>query len=234
VPCLVEAFNQTAHTLNSHSLIAKTDQFILTHRGLLFVLLFGVLFPLCGFWWLAEAIRNQRNPAWDGAILKFLQHSAWPGWDHIMAFVARSGGINVEVVLAVIAVMVLKWERRLRDALFVSLALVGVVVINLLVRTAVQRTQLAWSGSLAPTFDYGFPSSQAADSFALALAFAILAWHTRWRWLTVGLGGFYVLAVGLSRVYLGLHYPSDILGGWALSLAWVTAISFVRRIPIKV
>jgi undecaprenyl-diphosphatase len=213
--------------------MAKTDQFILTHRGLLFVFLFGVLVPLCGFWWLAETIRNQRNPAWDGAILNFLQHSGRSGWDYIMAFLARSGGINVEVVLAVIAVMILKWERRLRDALFVSLALVGVVIINLLVRTAVIRPQLSGWGSFAPTFDYGFPSSQAADSFALALAFAILTWPTRWRWLAIALGGFYVLAIGLSRVALGLHYPSDIVAGWALSLAWVTAVSFVRRIPIK-
>jgi undecaprenyl-diphosphatase len=219
--------------LNSDRLITKTNQFILTHRGLLLVLFFGVLVPLCGFWWLTEAIRNQRNLAWDGAILKFFQNSARPGWDHIMAFVAGSGGINVEVVLAVIGVMVLKWERRLRDALFVSLALVGVVVINLLVRTAVQRPQLAWWGSLAPTFDYGFPSSQAADSFAVALPFAILTWSARWRWLGITLGSLYVLAVGFSRVYLGLHYPSDILAGWALSLAWVTTVSFVRRIPIK-
>ena len=220
--------------MHSHSLIAKTDQFILTHQGLLLVLLFGVLVPLGGFWWLAEAIRTQRNPAWDGDIVTFLQNPARPDWDRIVAFLARSGGINVEVVLAVIAVMILKWERRLRDALFVSLALVGVVVINLLVRNAVQRAQLSSWGSFAPTFDYGFPSSQAADSFALALAFAILTWATRWRWLAIGLGGFYVLAVGLSRVHLGLHYPSDILAGWALALAWVTTVSFVRRIPIKV
>jgi membrane-associated phospholipid phosphatase len=219
--------------LSSDSPSAKTSQFILTQRGLLLVVLFGVLVPLFVLWWLAEAIRSQRNPVWDGAILAYLHRSARPGWDHVMAFLARGGDINVGLILAVIAVMVLKLERRLRDALFVSVAVVGVVIINALVRTAGLGMQVFTWGSLARTLDSGFPSSQAADSFALALACAIVAWSTRWRWLAIGLGVLYVLSVALSRIYLDLHYPSDIVAGWALSLAWVVAASFARRIPIK-
>ncbi len=193
--------------------------------------LLATLIPLCVFVWLAEAVRNQRSLSWDVAILKLL-HGRLPPWcDKTMAYVAQSGSIDAVVVLAVICVLVLKRQRRMRDALFVTLAIVGVVVVNLLVRTVVQRHQSDVWGTFAPTFEFGFPSSQAADSLAMVLVFSILYWRTRWRWEVLAPGILYALAVGVFRVHLGLHYPSDVVAGWALALAWVTAVSLVRLIP---
>jgi membrane-associated phospholipid phosphatase len=200
-------------------------------RPLLLAIFFGVLLPLCVFVWLAEAVSNRRDLAWDAAILRLLHHSATPWCDRIMVFVARSGQIDVVVVFAVLGVVVLKHERKMGDALFLTLAIVGVVIVNLLVRTVVQRHQSELWGTFAPTFNFGFPGSQAADTLAIVLAFAILGWPTPWRWPIIVPGVVYVLAVGVSRIYLGVHYPSDIVAGWALALAWVTAVSFVRLIP---
>ena len=66
------------------------------------------------------------------------------------------------------------------------------------------------------------------QTFGLAMAVTILAWQTRWRWTAVAAGVGFVLAIGLSRVYLGVHYPSDVLGAWLLAWAWVGAAAFVR------
>jgi membrane-associated phospholipid phosphatase len=219
--------------LKPDSTIGKISQFLQAHEGSLLIVFFGILIPLCWFDWLAEAIRHQENLPWDTAVLRFLQGSLPLGGDKLLSLIARTGEINVVVVLAVVGVLVLKRARRMRDAFFLTFALVGVVIGNLLVRTLVQRTQSTVWGTFAPTFESGFPSSQAADTFTIALVFAVLTWPTRWRWLTVLLGVFYVFAVGLSRVHLGLHYPSDVLAGWTLALAWVTTASFVRRTPIK-
>jgi undecaprenyl-diphosphatase len=216
---------------SSHS--AKNRQFLLTYEGSLLVAFLGIFLPLCGFGLLAQAVSGQRSLGWENSFLKSLPPSTTPGLDDIIELIALSGGINAVVVLAVLGIWALKRLHRLRDALFVTLALVGVVVVDLLVRAAVQRSQLAWAGSTTPSFEFGFPSSQAADTFAISFACALLLWPTRWRWVALILGSLYVLAVGLARVYLGLHYPSDILAGWALSLACVTAASFVRRIPLK-
>jgi membrane-associated phospholipid phosphatase len=52
----------------------------------------------------------------------------------------------------------------------------------------------------------------------------LLSWHTRWRWWVLALALAFVLQVGASRIYLGVHYPSDILGGWFAGMAWVVGV----------
>ena len=49
-------------------------------------------------------------------------------------------------------------------------------------------------------------------------------WHSRWRWPVFVAASLFILLVGMSRIYLGVHYPSDILAGWAAATAWVVAM----------
>jgi undecaprenyl-diphosphatase len=64
-------------------------------------------------------------------------------------------------------------------------------------------------------------------SSAFVGAAAVLAWPTRWRWPVLALGAPFALLVAFSRLYLGVHFPSDILAGWLASLAWVLGVSLV-------
>ena len=60
---------------------------------------------------------------------------------------------------------------------------------------------------------------------ALAVTVVALLWRTPYRWPVLVLGVIYTLIMGLSRVYLGVHYPTDVLAGWALGVAWAAGVA---------
>ena len=64
-----------------------------------------------------------------------------------------------------------------------------------------------------------------AASLALAATIILLGWYTKWRVAITVLAVLYVLIIGLSRMYLGVHYPTDILGGWLVALTWVSFVT---------
>jgi membrane-associated phospholipid phosphatase len=82
-------------------------------------------------------------------------------------------------------------------------------------------------GGAAPELLYSFPSAHAMAAAALAAAVGFLLWLTRWRWVVVGLGAAWALGMGWARMYLGVHYPSDVLAGWLGSVGWVSGLYLV-------
>lgn len=81
-----------------------------------------------------------------------------------------------------------------------------------------------WESFYAYPKDFSFPSGHAIASMTLVMALLLLTWSTRWRWLVLTLGGLFVVGIGWTRLYLGVHYPSDVLAGWMLAIAWVTGV----------
>jgi undecaprenyl-diphosphatase len=57
----------------------------------------------------------------------------------------------------------------------------------------------------------------------------VLSWGTRWRLPVLIFGSLFVGGIAWTRLYLGVHFPSDILAGWMISIAWVIGVSLVIR-----
>jgi membrane-associated phospholipid phosphatase len=83
--------------------------------------------------------------------------------------------------------------------------------------------------SVAPEFDYSFPSGHAMTSMTLIALLVVLTWGSVWCWLTVILGSVYIFAIGWTRLYLGVHFPSDIIAGWMVAIAWAIGVSLIIR-----
>lgn len=135
------------------------------------------------------------------------------------------------IVLAVTTgLAVLLWFSRYRwRALSVFLSVGGVSGFNYFVRPLLGRARPELWVSPTPKTTFGFPSGHAITSMTLMLALVLLAWPTRWRWPVLVLGVLFVLATGLARLYLGVHYPSDIVGGWLIGAAGTLAVYAVLR-----
>ena len=91
------------------------------------------------------------------------------------------------------------------------------------------RVRPALWTSILPETTFSFPSGHSMISASLAFALVVLLWRTRWRYPALICAVPAVFLVGLSRLYLGVHYPSDVLGGWCAGLIWSSGVFFLCR-----
>jgi undecaprenyl-diphosphatase len=129
-------------------------------------------------------------------------------------------------VLVAAAVMYLLWRRRIRLALYLVVTAVGGGLIDTAVKVLVNRPRPVVDHPIATALGKSFPSGHAMSSTvtygALALVFLPVL-PRRWRPVALCAVVVLVLAIGTSRLFLGVHFVSDVVGGFVLGLAWLSA-----------
>ena len=198
---------------------------LLRRHGWRLALLFtGLLLPLWGFAELADEVREGAGFPFDEPILLAANELARAGLDRLFLLFSALG-YQFGVVPADIAlVLLLALRRRYRESVFAAVAAGGSGLLNVVAKQVFARERPSLWELIAPEHNYSFPSGHAMGSMTLAMVLVLLAWPTRWRWPVVVAMGVFVPMVGLSRVYLGVHYPSDILAGWAAASAWAVGV----------
>jgi membrane-associated phospholipid phosphatase len=213
---------------------AATADFVRRHFWRLVLVFVGLLLPLWGFAELAGTIHQAESPVFDEPILHALHRLHGPVLDRLFVAASHAGYLYFVVPFDLVLVIGLSLARHRREAIFAGLALLGSALLNVGTKLLFARARPDLWVSIAPEHNYSFPSGHAMGSMTLAWVLVLLAWPTRARWWVVaGALGFAVL-VGLSRLYLGVHYPSDILAGWAAASLWTVSVylvAFPRRRP---
>jgi membrane-associated phospholipid phosphatase len=198
--------------------------FLRRNAGVLVIVFIGVLLPLAGFGALAHELREGEGFFFDVPMLEFAHGMAHAGFDRFFVVVAALGYLYGVVPLDIALIALLGWKRRLREGLFATLAIVGSALLNLAAKPVFARDRPSLWESIAPEGNYSFPSGHAMGSMTLACVVVLLCWPTRARWPVAIVAATSVVLVGLSRIYLGVHYPSDILAGWTAAMAWTFAV----------
>lgn len=199
-----------------------------TARLRLAALLFlAVLGPLLLFGALADEVWEEGGFGWDATALRVAHRLASAPLDDLMLGLSDLGGLYGTVAAVALVLGVLLHRRRKADAVFFAAAISGAMLLNLVAKLAFHRARPRLWEPLEPADGYSFPSGHAMSSMAIAAAIVVLTWATRWRWPVLAAAVALVTGIGLSRVYLGVHYPSDVLAGWSGALAWVAGLALL-------
>jgi undecaprenyl-diphosphatase len=186
------------------------------------------------FSWLGREILTGVSLPLDERLRSALHDAASPGLTRVMIAASLYGGPAWLAPLGVVLTIAFLLRGWRRGAVLVVVTMAGAGLLDTLLKQTFARVRPAAFFDYPLPISHGFPSGHAffAASFLGGLA-VLVSDRVRSNllrgliWLiAIGL----ILLVGLSRIYLGVHYPSDVLAGYAAAVIWVAAVAFGDRI----
>ncbi|MCM3601287.1 phosphatase PAP2 family protein [Robertmurraya korlensis] len=192
------------------------------------------LVSLLAFSVMAILVRRNTIVSFDSRIISFVQGLESPWLTTIMRFFTFIGDTIPVIFLTLVSLFILYkvLNHRAELVLFVAV-MVGANILFLTLKMFFQRARPDLH-RLAEATNYSFPSGHATMAFALYGVLTFLLWrhiNTSFkRKMHIIVSGIVILSIGISRIYLGVHYPSDILAGYFISAFWLLlAIGFFQR-----
>jgi membrane-associated phospholipid phosphatase len=154
------------------------------------------------------------------------------GLDELLQVLTAPGLLVFRLVVFAPVVVLLLVRRAWRTAVWVAVAVLGISPVTELLKSLF--------GRIRPDFDQGgarldslsYPSGHSSGIATLVTVALLLAWpllQRRWRTICLVLGVGLVVLVGLTRMWLGVHFLSDVVGGWALGVGWSLLVCTVLR-----
>ena len=195
----------------------KTKEFIV--KNLKWIILF---ICLIGFLALAEDVFNKE--IMNGDIIGYKVVSEFLISDFtipIAKFITKFGGAIFIIILVIVLFIVIK-NRRIRISIFLNLVII--TTLNQLLKRILQRPRPSEYRIIEET-GYSFPSGHSMVSMAFYgyLIYLIYKYvkNKYVKWISIMLLSILICTIGISRIYLGVHYTSDVLGGFLISISYL-------------
>ena len=166
----------------------------------------------------------------DLLVFNALQELRTPWVDQVMVLVTWFGGLQAIGALLLAVAGWLGWQRQWRALIHLLTVAVctEIMVLVLKAMTAIERPVPVYQGANAFSFPSGHTAMSAAVYGMLAIIIAGMLPVAR-RWLVYGVAAMVAVLVGFSRLYLGVHWLSDVLGGFVLGVAWAALVGIGYR-----
>lgn len=187
----------------------------------------GALLLIAVLWPLGEVVSSSAITQIDLAVIEQSVEIREPFLNSLMYFLTFLGGtVFITLVLGAAGVIVYIAERQKRWPVFLAWTIVGSVGLDNLIKTLVDRPRPDFH-RLTDVSGSAFPSghSSAAAALFLALAFVLTRRMNGGRTWVWGIAGVLACLVAVSRVYLGAHWPTDVIGGLALGGCWTMVMA---------
>jgi len=168
-------------------------------------------------------IRNQMD-LFDNVFVWLVRYLASPELDQVMIMISEFGYGYPFWTIIIAVLLILAYYRQWLESAGLIVCLVGEAVLNFFLKNLFERTRPDLFQVVAEA-GYSFPSGHAMVSLCLygMLTFLIARHVQSWRWrlVVIGLAMALVVAIGVSRVYLGVHYPTDVVAGYFAGGMWL-------------
>jgi undecaprenyl-diphosphatase len=219
------------------SVLERAAQPLARFRIELGVLLIGLLLSVLAFEEVADDV-FQDIPAGDldaqrldAAAAAWFKALRGPALTQAMIDLTALGSVSVLVVVSILVLGALAIARDgFRTLHFVAVGL-GAMVIPSLLKALFDRPRPEFADRLVMVGELSFPSGHAFGATAIYLFIALWAWHWRLppggRWCACAFALLLIACVGLSRIYLGVHYTTDVMAGTAAGAAWALLVGIV-------
>ncbi|MEG0342169.1 MAG: phosphatase PAP2 family protein [Acinetobacter sp.] len=137
------------------------------------------------------------------------------------------GGLPSTLIISGIGCLILSKSKKYTEIWFVLLSITGSAALGWLLKYAIDRPRPDEVYRMVETYGASFPSAHSIYATVLGCSVMFIFRRHKQAKLFIMLACFWLVCMGLSRIYLAAHYPTDVLAGWGIGLIWTTFVWFV-------
>lgn len=210
---------------------SKSSQIALLLSSEIIIGFFLTIFTLAGFLKLGDDVLDKELISFDSSITNIIYSFRNPEMTSLMKSITFFGG-DIFLGSATIMIILLLLRNNKKDALVFSFILFFGIGLNLLLKDMFQRPRPHFMPLVHET-SYSFPSGHSMNSFIFFTSISFFLFrrlkNKSLRDTLLFLSGLLILLIGISRIYLGAHYPSDILAGYIAGLCWFVMVLLFEK-----
>ncbi len=175
------------------------------------------------FTYIAEEVFENETQAFDANVLLSIRslHRSW--LDPIMVFITNIGDPRVLLVICVSLSVILVLRHYKAEAMTIAIAGFGALGLNFVLKNLFARARPELWSRIVDVTNYSFPSGHAMLSMVMygLLGYLLATRFYQWRGVIATISTLLILLIGFSRLYLGVHWFTDVIGGYAAGLVWL-------------
>ena len=146
--------------------------------------------------------------------------------NQVTILLSRLGGMPFLLFLTTFLCIYQTWIKNYKNAIFIALSVGGSIVIGWLLKWGIDRPRPLEFYHLIQSYGASFPSAHSLYAATLASMFMLLYSAHKYRNSIILVSALWFVFMGISRVYAGVHYPTDVLAGWGIGLIWTSLLWF--------
>ena len=185
--------------------------------------------------WLFQEVLEKEAFGFDSALLYWIHGYANPSLDGVMLTVTQLADASVVVFIVAVTLGILWWYNHRSEAKIFAIACLGAFILNTSMKLVFAKPRPQIIPSLIPETSFSFPSGHALGGFVMYgfLAYLLSAHFPKFSKLIYTLAVFAIAIIGLSRMYIGVHWPTDIIAGYGVGYIWLMLCIIMLKLQTR-